>query len=145
MPFALASTVSTTSDKCDTLRDLINNKRGDDLSLGSISIDTAIQLGELERYLQNLNRGQGLGFVMFGIVIDKGMMNRIFSALMSFLVTVVPIILALHQPTNSTAGTGGASGCSLNAAQEAALQVASMMNASCTYNVTFGAGGVIAW
>eukprot|EP01048_Picozoa_sp_COSAG05_P020282 COSAG05_NODE_3406_length_2084_cov_1.447859_1_plen_442_part_00 len=145
MPFALASTISTTSDKCDTLRDLINKKRGNELSLGSISSDTALQLAELEKYLQNLNRGQGLGFVMFGIVIDKAMMNRIFFALVSFLVTVVPIILALHQPANPETRAVGASGCNLNAAQEVGLQALSLMNTSCTYNVTFGAGGVIAW
>ena len=64
LPFGLASTVSATSDKADILRDGINNKRLEDLSVH-------LELAALEACMNNQNRGQGLGFVVFGVVIDK--------------------------------------------------------------------------
>ena len=67
LPFGLASTVSATSDKADILRDGINKKRGEDLSEVSVHLELAV----LEAYMNNQNRGQGLGFVVFGVVIDK--------------------------------------------------------------------------
>ena len=67
LPFGLASTVSATSDKADILRDGINKKRGEDLS----EVSVHLELAALEAYMNNENRGQGLGFVVFGVVIDK--------------------------------------------------------------------------
>ena len=64
LPFGLASTVSATSDKADILRDGINKKRLEDLSAHH-------ELAALEACMNNENRGQGLGFVVFGVVIDK--------------------------------------------------------------------------
>ena len=64
LPFGMASTVSATSDKADILRDGINKKRGEDLS-------DHHELAALEAYMNNENRGQGLGFVVCGVVIDK--------------------------------------------------------------------------
>eukprot|EP01050_Picozoa_sp_SAG11_P008135 SAG11_NODE_702_length_7661_cov_3.468659_7_plen_76_part_00 len=49
----------------------------------------------------DLISGMCCRFVVYGIVIDIAMMNKIFSALVSFLVTVVPIILTLHQPADA--------------------------------------------
>ena len=62
IPFGLATTVSDASDRCDNLRDSINMKRFEEL--GSISAEAALQLSEVEKALQGLNRGQGLGFVV---------------------------------------------------------------------------------
>ena len=64
LPFGLASTVSDTSDKADILRDGINKKRLEDLSV-------RLELAALEACMDNENRGQGLGFVAFGVAIDK--------------------------------------------------------------------------
>ena len=76
-----------------------------------------------------------MGFVVSGIVIDIGMMNRIFSALVSFLVTVVPIILALTPSTGiSEIGTNA---CSLTANEIAVIQSGMMSrNETCSYNMT---------
>eukprot|EP01050_Picozoa_sp_SAG11_P000978 SAG11_NODE_38_length_21705_cov_24.667453_16_plen_358_part_00 len=54
LPFAIAKTVSDTSDRCDTLRGAINQKRIADLGLH-------IELSALETCMDNENRGQGLG------------------------------------------------------------------------------------
>eukprot|EP01050_Picozoa_sp_SAG11_P000977 SAG11_NODE_38_length_21705_cov_24.667453_15_plen_110_part_00 len=58
-------------------------------------------------------------FVVYGVVIDVAMMNKIFSSLVSFLVTVVPIILTLHQPTYSN--IVGDKECELSSVQVGSL------------------------
>lgn len=128
LPFGVASTVTSTSDKCDQLRAMLNNKRGNDL-------DTHMQVVALEIYLKELNRGQGLGFAVFGIVIDIPMANKILSSLVSFLITVVPILLALN-PANLEKGKGTDS-CSLTDYQAAIIRSAMLnSNSSCVYNMT---------
>jgi hypothetical protein len=74
MPFGFATTVTDTATTCDTLRERLNTKRADDLS-------NHPELIALETYMKELNRGQGLGFTVFGIVIDVTMVNKIYSAL----------------------------------------------------------------
>lgn len=49
-------------------------------------------------------------------VIDKAMLNKIFTTLVSVLFTVVPIILSLHErPNTESALGGGAAQCKLSA------------------------------
>ena len=72
------------------------------------------------------------------LLVDQAMVNKIFSALVSFLVTVVPIILALHQPGVDVDGALSEMSCGLSEAQEAGLLAWYALggNASCIYNVT---------
>lgn len=65
-PFAIAATLSRASDMCDELYATINDKRGQ--HLGEPGWGSEMELVRLERYLARLNRGQGLGFLVFGIV-----------------------------------------------------------------------------
>eukprot|EP01047_Picozoa_sp_COSAG01_P028524 COSAG01_NODE_1918_length_8905_cov_2.532591_7_plen_455_part_00 len=138
MPFALAASVVNTSDNCDKLRDIINKQRGDELETG-INEKTELQLVALERYIQNLNSGQGLGFVVFGVVIDIGMINKIFTALVSFLITVVPIVLTLHDSAyeSGTNDMGTASECRLTSDQtDLVHKIFTSFNTTCAWNVT---------
>jgi hypothetical protein len=138
MPFALAASVVNTSDNCDKLRDIINKQRGDELESG-INEKTELQLVALERYIQNLNGGQGLGFVVFGVVIDIGMINKIFTALVSFLITVVPIVLTLHDSAyeSGTNDMGTASECRLTSDQTDLVHKSfTSFNTTCAWNVT---------
>ena len=69
------------------------------------------------------------------------MMNKIFSALVSFLVTVVPIILALHQPAVDADGAVGQMSCGLSDSQGAMIKgaIRGIMigrNESCYFNMT---------
>lgn len=65
------------------------------------------------------------------------MMNKIFSALVSFLVTVVPIILALHQPAVDADGAVGQMSCGLSDSQGAMIKGAMIgRNESCYFNMT---------
>ena len=72
------------------------------------------------------------------LLVDQAMVNKIFSALVSFLVTVVPIILTLHQPDVGADGAVSEMSCGLSEAQEAGLLAWYALggNASCIYNVT---------
>ena len=56
LPFGLASTVASCSENCDTLRHVLNHKRGEDLS----DLETHNALAALETFMKELNRGQGL-------------------------------------------------------------------------------------
>ena len=70
----------------------------------------------------------------FGIVIDASMMNKIFTALLSFLITIVPIILTLYQPSSD-----GAIVCELSAQETLSIQAAmASRNHTCNYNMTLG-------
>ena len=70
-------------------------------------------------------------------------MNKIFSALVSFLVTVVPIILALHQPAVDADGAVGQMCATMSAAQLASMEAVRLANTSCMYNISIGPAGVI--
>ena len=128
LPFDIASTVTRTSDKCDQLRAKLNEKRGNDL-------DTHMQIVALETYLKEFNRGQGLGFTVFDVVIDIAMTNKIFSTLVSFLITVVPIMLALVHANFVT--DDGVNICELTDYQNANIRSAMLnSNTGCFYNMT---------
>ena len=119
------------SSDCDTLKDELNNKRGADLS-----VENDAKLFVIERLLQNLNKGQGLGFVVAGKVLDRTTLKTIFVAVSSFLGTVVPVVLALR-PTTAVAGTAA---CSLPAYHRDAIRaVMASANATCSYNVSLSA------
>lgn len=63
------------------------------------------------------------------------MLNKIFSALVSFLVTVVPIILTLHNPPAKQGEPTAV--CALSPAEVDMLQsVMQQRNLTCTYNIT---------
>ena len=143
VPFGLASGISNTSDACDALRDAINTKRGD--NLGKLH-EHGSHLLEMEKYLEKLNRGQGLGVTVFGVVIDAAMMNKIFTSVVSFMVTVVPIILTLYAPPTKAVDTDTSATCTLTHPEQASIQgTFGLINASCTYNITVGPAGVIMW
>eukprot|EP01052_Picozoa_sp_SAG31_P058855 SAG31_NODE_18216_length_643_cov_1.071691_1_plen_66_part_10 len=62
------------------------------------------------------------------------MMNKIFSTLVSFLITVVPIILALHQPTLHRDMSVE---CELSAIEVATIKgLMGRANSTCSFNVT---------
>jgi hypothetical protein len=73
--------------------------------------------------------------IAVGIVIDASMMNRIFSTLVSFLVAVVPIILALVPP--APLNRDDATWCELSVQEMASIRAAMLSrNGSCTFNMT---------
>ena len=91
-------------------------------------------------------QGQGLGFTVFGTVIDIGMLKKIFTALVSFLLTVVPIILTLHQnhgEENEMRDAANQCGTVTEMHRLLLQGTMALVNASCTWNMTVGPNGVI--
>ena len=50
--------------------------------------------------LNMLNGGQGLGFRVFGVVVDKKMLFRIGSTMVGLLATALPIVFGFRQDLN---------------------------------------------
>jgi len=129
LPLCMAAGVAGASSDCDAVKAQLNKKRASDLS-----VENDAKLYVIERLLQNLNKGQGLGFVVAGKVLNKTTLKTIFVAVGSFLGAAVPLILALKPPTI----VPGTEACALTAQQVAGIKAAMMTaSASCApFNVT---------
>ena len=83
----------------------------------------------------------GLGFTVFGKVVDKKTLNVIFVSVTSFFGTAIPLIMAFA--TVATKQDADEQSCtSLTELQLAALETFRLLNASCAYNMTIGPSGV---
>ena len=74
IPMWLAADVASASSDCGTIKAELNSKRAADLS-----VENDAKLFVLERLLQNLNKDQGLGFVVGGNVLDKTTLKMVFA------------------------------------------------------------------
>lgn len=112
------------SSKCDGLHEALNTKRLNNLNDGA-------NIEQLERALERLNKGKGIGFVVFGYVLDIPTMKRVLSLLVSGLVAGLPFALSLA-PSN------GDGVCELTRTQADTIRAVMMgHNKSCTYdNIT---------
>ena len=66
LPLTLIWPIAVLGTACDELLSMLNDARADRLT-----IDDEHRVESLRRYLKDLNREQGLGFVLFGVVLDK--------------------------------------------------------------------------
>ena len=114
--------------------------------------------------MERLNHRQGLGFVVWGRVVDRRTVNIIAASVVSFFSTVLPIIIGLMPSSSSLAtecseaidpltgdcdqrsdlcAVNGTFKVDLGASYEAQAAIAaalSMLNSSCVVNVTIGRG-----
>jgi hypothetical protein len=133
VPLFLAADVASASSDCDTIKAELNSKRAADLS-----VENDAKLFVLERLLQNLNKDQGLGFVVGGTVLDNTTLKMIFAKMAGLLGTVGPIILSLAPTTTASADAGDLPQCAATAAEIAHVR-ATFTNSSCSYtNLTVG-------
>ena len=117
------------------------NELGLDCSAVEEATDVYRKTNPLLTTLRNLNGGMGLGFVVFGVVVDKRTLNKVLLGVTSIFGTAVPLILALMPAAGLPAGAGeegaGDACADITAEQRAALSaVAETFNTSCSYNVT---------
>eukprot|EP01051_Picozoa_sp_SAG22_P000801 SAG22_NODE_26_length_29806_cov_19.885381_3_plen_78_part_00 len=76
---------------------------------------------------------------------DKKTINFIMISAASFLGTAIPFIIAL-MPPYVPPDEDGDSACTLGSqGMEAFQMTASLVNSSCTFNLTVGPGGVVVW
>ena len=93
-----------------------------------------LNIVRVERLLVNLNKNQGLGFVVGGKVLDKRLLKTIFVTIGGFLSTVLPLILALQSKTKSRDDNEA---CALLANYRNAIKaLMASANATCNYGMT---------
>jgi hypothetical protein len=78
---------------CDDLIEELNAKCLENMGNRAI-------VAPLIETLNMLNGGQGLGFRVFGVVIDKKMLFRIGSTVVGLLATALPIVFGFRQDLN---------------------------------------------
>ena len=140
VPFGLGMEPAHTSTMCDQHVASLNR-----LVLSDVARFARIH--PIVATLRTENNGQGVGFKVFGKVLDKKSLRALAIGVYSFLATVVPVLHAaldtehfLDAPisSNVTACSG------LSAVQAAQLEAFRMMeNSSCVWNLTIGPAGVI--
>ena len=95
LPLGAAKGLASVSDACVMLMEELNARRTVDFAC----TDTEM-LSELERHLQGLHRGRGLGVQLgdpsTGIVLDKAFLKTTLLQVLGAFTTVVPLVLALQ-------------------------------------------------
>ena len=132
-PIMMAKDVAHVSSLCDRLVNAIN-----DLRLSWPSTKDAQTVHErafpLQYTLRSMNNSQGLGFCVFGKVVDKKTLNVIGISVVSFVSTAVPLLMAVLVP-DAVAREGE---CALTELEASTIR-AVMSNESCSYNMTLDA------
>lgn len=139
-PLLIALDVASASSACDSLVISLNAKRMHGILEQQMDVDIEHKLQILERALALQNAGQGLGFVVLGVVVDRKTLSRIFWVVMGTLGTIGPIIVALR-PEADYSSTHES--CSLSAQQRNAIRATASAvlgaNSTCSFeNVTLG-------
>ena len=130
LPLSLLAAPAALSTACDDLKEKLNAVRISDLSP---EIDARLII--LERAMANVNHGQGVGFNVLGIVIDKKMLTLMAVKLGASGSAAFTALLA-YTAYAPGAAAGGAQ-CGLSAAQVGPVQgMMQERNVSCSYNMT---------
>lgn len=107
LPLLLAANVAEASTRCAVLTNALNMKR---------TRKNHDEITWLETRLTKLNREQGLGFKVFGTVIDKLKLQHLATAMASTIISVAAL-LALGEETIETASQSAS--CNMTASQVA--------------------------
>jgi hypothetical protein len=86
---AIAAAPAEVSTAADTLKEKLN-----DIRISDFSRETDDKISILERALANCNDGQGVGFLVMGVVIDKKMLTRWMVKLYGLVTALGPLFLA---------------------------------------------------
>ena len=101
-PLVLAGGVADVSTACDDLKEGLNRVR-------VLTMDPEVhnRVSILETAMANCNHGQGVGFKVRNIVLDKKMLAKIALQIQSVVVFLAPIILSYRGEDGSGGGGGG--------------------------------------
>ena len=139
LPLGLALDVAAASSRCDEFMDSLNEKR---------TQENHEQILWLETKLSKLNKGQGLGFSVYGVVLDRKTLKNLAIGIVGTMSTVVTTLIALSESDEAMVAVAQDSSvvpcAQLSPAQEAAVVgMFSAFNSSCTWvNLTIGPSGV---
>ena len=142
LPVRAAQEMAGVTDACTRLRFFLNKRRRWWQRQTGISEEmqaAALQrIVNLERSMAKLNNGQGLGFLVFGMLMNKKLLAKAQGALTPLVLSLIPTILELTKPVDNTL-----CGPSVSALQRDALAaVVAQFNQSCSYNISV-VGGVL--
>ena len=130
IPMLVLWDLADASSECDLLMKDLNGKR-----LADTSNATHITIFKLETMLGQLNKNQGLGFVLGGIVVDKRYFSALLLKLGALATTILTTLLAYRHAAQRTTTEGD--GCRLTQEQQAAVKADFVsFNVSCVWNVT---------
>ena len=119
------------STACDDLKEKLNAVR-----ISELSPEIDARLIILERAMDNVNHGQGVGFNVLAFVIDKKMLAVMALQVGTLGFAGLTALLAYHARGVAAAAAGDAQ-CELSGAQVGVVQsVLQERNASCSYNMT---------
>lgn len=144
VPLLLAFDPAHTSSQCDKLVEGLNN-------LVVIDLDDDKRVDPIIRALQRRNKNQGVGFVVFGLVVDKRVLRNVAVGMYSLMATVLPIMLGLAEVVDDLEfrPSSNSSVCGMSAAEADALGAVLprllQNSTSCSYNISLSVGptGVI--
>eukprot|EP01047_Picozoa_sp_COSAG01_P058737 COSAG01_NODE_6959_length_3416_cov_33.694001_1_plen_526_part_00 len=141
LPLIIAIDVATISTNCENLMDTLNLAR---CEYGQPAHNN---IAWLETALRGVNSGQGLGFTLFSTVTDRKTLKSLLFAIVGGFTSGYTYLIALrHGNSDEQHGEqhGAIGDCGLTSEQQSTFQsVAALVNASCTWNLTIGPGGVI--
>eukprot|EP01047_Picozoa_sp_COSAG01_P054451 COSAG01_NODE_5950_length_3939_cov_1.486719_2_plen_439_part_00 len=135
-PLLVLWDLADAGSECDLLTKGLNEKR-----IANPSDEAHAKIYKLEVMLNQLNKKQGLGFVLGGVVLDKAYFFGLVTKLCGVAVTLIGSLLTLRH--DEAAPTAASTCSSLTQAQEATLHLFQMLNTSCTYNITIGPAGLV--
>ena len=146
-PLALTYDVAAASSKCDTISDVLTDKR---MRGPSHDRDFEHAITRIEKILDRQNTKQGLGFVVVGRVLDMKTLGNIVASLASAALVVLPVIYSLRpERAETTANAGLGDPCALSAVEAISavdtIRAVLSQNATCYYNISISdvlAGGM---
>jgi hypothetical protein len=101
LPLFVATGPAQVSTAVDELKETLNACR-----LNDMTPEVHIKVAILEHALGNVNHGQGAGFKVLGVVIDKTMLRQIGAKLIAAATFAMPFVLAVyagHEPDGGSA------------------------------------------
>lgn len=134
LPLLFLTDVASTSNRCDHLLDELNNLR----KIWGPECNEEITW--LETSLMRLNRGQGLGFTISGVVIDRRFLKNLAMAIGGGMTTLITAVIALSEEPPHLVGGPDRNLCEPTEAQLAQVRLSfGGSAANCSYeNLTIG-------
>eukprot|EP01046_Picozoa_sp_COSAG06_P042665 COSAG06_NODE_5470_length_3460_cov_5.243677_2_plen_382_part_00 len=143
LPMVVIWPLAAVSTRCTNLMMALNSSRL--AHLGDMNAHTRIFA--IETSLCRVNAGQGIGFVISGTVVNTRMLKQVIVAVASVLPPLFAAVKALRPEPAAAAREGlQHEACGLTKPQGALVQsMFAEFNATCTYNISAGPGGVSLW
>jgi len=132
LPLLFAADIAATSSICDELLEQLN--------LVAVRAGPALhtKIDWLETRLRRMHHGQGIGFAVGPLIVDRKTLITIGALIGGGMTTVLTVLFALAEEPTAVAAASGGSACDLSLEQVAVIRSFSL-NASCSYdNVSIG-------